>query len=138
MNFILAVKIAFKIQSGIFYEGGGGGMKKVNTNIFLFVDPVAMETELNKRLRKDISSNGCLHYNKVYSTKYGINSFKSQGIKILNDLKKINFYQNNMSKSTLRSLILLSCRVFFIYFVLIKILSTFSSSYPVATSVFIV
>ena len=32
MNFILAVKIPFTIQRG--------GMKKVNKNIFLFVDPV--------------------------------------------------------------------------------------------------
>ena len=37
---------------------------------------------------------GCLHYNKVYTTKYGIHSFKYQGVKILNHLKKINIYQN--------------------------------------------
>ena len=45
------------------------------------------------------SSTGCLHYNKVNTTKYGINLFKYQGVKILNDLKKINIYQNNVSKS---------------------------------------
>ena len=39
MNFILAVKRPFKIQSGIFYERGG--MKTVSKNIFLFFDPVA-------------------------------------------------------------------------------------------------
>ena len=37
-NFILAVKIPFKIQRGIFYEGRD---EKVNKNIFLFVVPVA-------------------------------------------------------------------------------------------------
>ena len=31
---------------------------------------------------------------KLYTTKYDINSFKYQGVKILNDLKKINIYQN--------------------------------------------
>ena len=40
---------------------------------------------------------GCLHYNKVYTTKYGIKLFKYQGVKILNDPKKINIYQNNAS-----------------------------------------
>ena len=33
MNFILAVKIPFKLQRG--------GMKKVNKDIFYFVDPIA-------------------------------------------------------------------------------------------------
>ena len=70
-----------------------------------------METGQYKQLRKDISAKnnpfkstcaactGCLHYNKVYTTKYGIKLFKYQGVKILNDLKKINIYQNNASKS---------------------------------------
>ena len=70
-----------------------------------------METEQWKRLRKDISDKnnpikstcaactGCLHYNKANTTKYGRKSFKYQGVKILNDLKKINIYQNNVSKS---------------------------------------
>ena len=39
MNFILAVKIPFKVHRGIFYERGG--TKKVCKNIFLFFDPVA-------------------------------------------------------------------------------------------------
>ena len=38
MNFSLAVKRPFKIQRVYFMRGG---MKKVNKNIFLFVDPVA-------------------------------------------------------------------------------------------------
>ena len=38
MNFILAVKIPFKIQRGIFYEGRD---EKSYTNILLFVNPVA-------------------------------------------------------------------------------------------------
>ena len=38
---------------------------------------------------------------QFYTTKYGINSFKYQEVKILNDLKKINIYQNNESKSKL-------------------------------------
>ena len=46
----------------------------------------------------DYGCTGCLHYNKEYTTKYGIKSFKYQGLKILNDLKKINIYQNNASK----------------------------------------
>ena len=87
----------------------------MNKNIFLFVVPVARVLVNGNRtietLRKDISAKnnpfksthaactGCLHYNKVYTTKYGINSFKYQGVKILNDLKKINIYQNNASKS---------------------------------------
>ena len=70
-----------------------------------------METGQQKQLRKDISAKNnplkstraaCtvyLHYNKVYTTKYGIKLFKYQGVKILNDLKKINTYQNNVSKS---------------------------------------
>ena len=41
-----------------------------------------------------VACTGCLHYNKVYTTKYGTNSFKYQGVKILNDLKKKNIYQN--------------------------------------------
>ena len=72
------------------------------------------------------ASTGCLHYSKVNTTKYGINSFKYQGVKIFNDLKKINIYQNNVSKSIiqLRSLIVLACG-FFIYFVLIKLFLLF-------------
>ena len=78
-----------------------------------------------------------------------VNSFKYQGVKILNDLKKINIYQNNVSKSkfwkelkskllsNLRSLIVLSCRVFYL-FCSNQFLSAFSSSYPVATSVLII
>ena len=88
-------------------------MKKVIKNIFylltLLLGYLPMETEQQKRLRKDIlaknnpfkstraACTGCLHYSKVYTTKYGIYSFKYQGVKILNDLKKINIYQNNVS-----------------------------------------
>ena len=39
MNFILAVKSPFKVHRGIFYERGG--VKIVNSNIFIFYDPVA-------------------------------------------------------------------------------------------------
>ena len=88
-------------------------MKKVNKNIFLFVDPVArvlangnrtIETVTKRYLGQNnpfkstrSACTGCLHYNKVYTTKYGIKLFKYQGVKILNDLKKINIYQNNAS-----------------------------------------
>ena len=107
-------------------------LKKVNKNIFylltLLLGYLPMETEQWKRLRKDMSAKnnpfkstctactGCLHYNKVYTTKYGIHSFKYQGVKILNHLKKINIYQNiqilEKIKIQLRSLIVLSCRFF--------------------------
>ena len=114
MNFILVVKRPFKIQRVYFMRGG---MKKVNKNIFLFVDPIlrvlvngnrTIETVtkmyLNQRTKlvhnysTRAASTECLHYNKVNTTKYGINSFKYQGVQILNDLKKINIYQNNVSK----------------------------------------
>ena len=69
-----------------------GGMKKVNENIFylltLLLGYLPMETEQWKQLRKDISAKNnpfkstraCLHYNKVYTTKYGIKTFKYQGL----------------------------------------------------------
>ena len=59
-----------------------------------------METEQYKRLRKDILAKNNLttlqqsEYNHIW-----YKSFKYQGVKILNDLKKINIYQNNASKS---------------------------------------
>ena len=46
------------------------------------------------------ASVGCLFYGKVNSTKFGIQSFKYQGIKILNDLKKMPIYQNSPRKIT--------------------------------------
>ena len=45
------------------------------------------------------ASKGSLHYNKVNTVKYGIKSFKYQGLKILNDLKKTSIYQNSRTKS---------------------------------------
>ena len=42
---------------------------------------------------------GSLHYCKVNSYKHGINSFKYQGIKVLNNLKKMSIYQDAHSKS---------------------------------------
>ena len=45
------------------------------------------------------ASKGNLHYVKVNTTKYGINSFKYQGVKILNDLKNMSIYQNSDKKS---------------------------------------
>ena len=100
-----------------------GGWKKVNKDIFLFVDSVAgvlangnrtIETVtkiyLSQKYKRNslahnystrAASTGCLHYNKGNTTKYDINSFKYQGVKILNDPKKINIYQNNASKSKL-------------------------------------
>ena len=45
------------------------------------------------------ASKGSLYYAKMNTTKYGIKSFKYQGIKVLNDLKKMSTYQNTASKS---------------------------------------
>ena len=45
------------------------------------------------------ASKGSLYYAKVNTIKYGIKSFKYQGIKVLNDLKKMSIYQNTGSKS---------------------------------------
>ena len=73
-----------------------GGMKKVNKNIFYLL---TLSAKNNPFKSTRAAYTGCLHYNKVYTNKYGINSFKYQGVKILNDLKKINIYQNNVSKS---------------------------------------
>ena len=42
---------------------------------------------------------GNLYYSKVYTSKYGIKSFKYHGIKILNYLKSMDIYQNAISKS---------------------------------------
>ena len=62
-----------------------------------------------------------------------MNSFKYQGVMILNDLKNINIYQNKSKfwkelKSNYVAYLFRSN----------QILSTFCSSYPVATSVLIV
>ena len=98
------------------------------------------------------ASTGCLHYNKVNTTKYGINSFKYQGVKILNDLQMINIYQNNASKiqflkelkskrlsnySLIVQVVCFFLIYFFIHFVLIKFVLLFPP-YHVATSVLIV
>ena len=45
------------------------------------------------------ASKGKLHYTKVNTNKHGIKSFKYQGVKILNDLKDMNIYQNSTKKS---------------------------------------
>ena len=45
------------------------------------------------------ASKGSLYYCKVNTTKYGIKSFKYQGIHILNNLKKLSFYKNSKVKS---------------------------------------
>ena len=44
------------------------------------------------------ASKGGLYYGKVNTTKYGIQSFKYQGIKVLNGLKNMPIYQNSPSK----------------------------------------
>ena len=44
------------------------------------------------------ASKGGLIYGKVNTTKYGIQSFKYQGIKVLNGLKNMSIYQNSPSK----------------------------------------
>ena len=44
------------------------------------------------------ASKGSLFYGKVNTTKYGIQSFKYQGIKVLNGLKNMPIYQNSPSK----------------------------------------
>ena len=44
------------------------------------------------------ASKGSLFYGKVNTTKYGIQSFKCQGIKVLNGLKNMPIYQNSPSK----------------------------------------
>ena len=44
------------------------------------------------------ATKGSLHHCKVHTYKYGIKSFKYQGIKILNELKNIHFYQDATSK----------------------------------------
>ena len=61
-------------------------------------DPVASVLANGNRTIETVTlvaCTGCLHYNQVYTTKYGINSFKYHGVKIIKDLKKINIYQNN-------------------------------------------
>ena len=159
MNFILAVNIPFNIQTGVSYE-------KSEYKYFFICCPCCQVTcqwkqNNRKRLRKDISfkinpfksthaaCTGCLHYNEVYTTKYGINPFKYQEeVKILNDQRKINIFQNNVSKSKfwkeLKSKLLSNYVVWLFYLVVFylfcsnQILSTFSSPYPVATSVLIV
>ena len=45
------------------------------------------------------TSKGKLHYTKVNTNKHGIKSFKYQGVKILNDLKDMDCYQNSANKS---------------------------------------
>ena len=44
------------------------------------------------------ASKGSLFYGKVNTIKYGIQSFKYQGIKVLNGLKNMPIYQNSPSK----------------------------------------
>ena len=44
------------------------------------------------------AAGGNLYYTKVNSTKYGVCSFKYQGIHILNSLKKLNIYKDTQSK----------------------------------------
>ena len=109
-NFILAVKIPFKKYKGVYFMRGG--MKKVNKNIFFICCPCCQGTcqckQDNRNSYEKISQpkithctraacTGCLHYNKVYTTKYGIKLVKYQGVKILNGPNKINIYQNNAS-----------------------------------------
>ena len=45
------------------------------------------------------ASKGSLFYGKVNTIKYGIQSFKYQGVKILNDLKNMPIYENSPSKA---------------------------------------
>ena len=45
------------------------------------------------------ASKGSLFYGKVNTNKYGIQSFKYQGIKVLNGLKNMPIYQNSPSKT---------------------------------------
>ena len=45
------------------------------------------------------SNKGNLFHDKVNTTKRGINSFKYQGINIINNLKKLTIYQNTHVKS---------------------------------------
>ena len=45
------------------------------------------------------ASKGSLYCSKVNTSKFGIKSFKYQGVKILNDLKDMCIYQNANSKS---------------------------------------
>ena len=45
------------------------------------------------------AAKGSLHYSKVNTSKYGLKSFKYQGIKILNDLKQMSIYQTATSES---------------------------------------
>ena len=49
------------------------------------------------------AAKGSLHYSKVNTSKYGLKSFKYQGIKILNDLKNMSIYQTATSKSKVKS-----------------------------------
>ena len=44
------------------------------------------------------ASKGCLHYSKVNTSKYGIKSFKYQGVKVLNKLRNMDTYKNAISK----------------------------------------
>ena len=45
------------------------------------------------------AAKGSLQYYKVNTSKYGLKSFKYQGIKILSDLKNMSIYQTATSKS---------------------------------------
>ena len=45
------------------------------------------------------ASKGCLHYSKINTSKFGLKSFKYQGVKVLNKLKNMDIYQNAISKS---------------------------------------
>ena len=45
------------------------------------------------------AAKGNLYCTKVNTTKHGIYSFKYQGIQILNNLKKLSFYQDTHLKS---------------------------------------
>ena len=57
------------------------------------------KANLVNNIRTQAASNGSLSYNKVNNTvKYGIKSFKYQGVKLLNDLK-MSIYNNSVKKS---------------------------------------
>ena len=45
------------------------------------------------------ASKGNLYLNKVNTVKYGIKSFRYQGVKVLNDLKNMSIYKNIVKKS---------------------------------------
>ena len=57
------------------------------------------QTNLVHNYSTQAASKGSLHYAKVNTSKYGIKSFKYQGIKVLNNMKNMSIYEKTSKKS---------------------------------------